>query len=201
MKENIWLACKGKRCCYTAIVVPSGRDVWRIARALDVPPWAFLKYFPSAGRRPDAFHLGGSETGFRLALAKAPSRSTRSPAPCTFLMRTRHGYHRCGLGALRPTVCRAFPSELVDGLICVRNDAGCTCRAWTLADVDLSEEADILAARQSEACEYHAVVARWNERVASALAGESFDFLAYCAFLLETYAELDASVPAAGGTT
>lgn len=199
MKEAIWLACKSKRCCYTAIVVPSGRDVWRIARALDTPAWAFLKYFPSAGNRPDAFYLPGSETGFRLALAKGPTRATRSPAPCTFLMRTRGGYHRCGLGALRPMACRTFPSEILDGVVCVRNDGGCTCRDWSLADVDLSEEAALIAARQDEAREYHAIVARWNDRVESAEPGETFDFPAYCAFLLETYDDLAERATAVGG--
>jgi hypothetical protein len=190
LKEAIWLACKPKTCCYTGIVVPSGRDVWRIARALDAPPWSFLKYFPCPPTRPDGFLLERSGSKLRLALAKQPSKRTKTPAPCIFLLRTRHGHHRCGLGELRPAVCQSFPSELVDGVLCVRNDGSCTCRTWALADVDLAEEAARVNVRQSEAVEYHGVVARWNAIVETAPAGDGFDFVAYCDFLLRAYDEL-----------
>ena len=60
--------------------------------------------------RGDAFALDRSERRYRLALAKRASRK-RQP-PCTFLLRTRDGHHRCGLGELRPAACRAFPSDL-----------------------------------------------------------------------------------------
>jgi Fe-S-cluster containining protein len=186
-KEALWLACKPKTCCYTALVVPSGRDVWRIARALDAPPWTFLRYLASPGPRPDAFCLDHSETQYRLVLAKQLTRRTRSPAPCTFLLRTRHGHHRCGLGDLRPQACHSFPSELVDGVLCVRNDAGCTCRQWALADVDLAEEIALVETRQAEAIEYHQIVADWNARVRAA--DTDTDFYQYCAFLLAAYDE------------
>jgi hypothetical protein len=186
-KEAVWLACKEKTCCYTAVVVPTGRDVWRIARALDAPPWSFLIYFPSREPRRDAFALDRSGGTFRLALAKGPTRRTKSPPPCIFLLRTRGAYHRCGLGDLRPAVCRAFPSELVDGVLCVRPDTGCTCRTWSLADVEIAEEWERIASRQEEGEEYCEVVARWNARVAAAPEAPGFSFLDYCTFLLETY--------------
>jgi hypothetical protein len=121
-----------------------------------------------------------------MALAKGKTRRTRTPAPCIFLLRTRNGYHRCGLGDLRPAVCRAFPSELVDGVLCMRPDPGCTCRTWSLADVEIAEEQERIAVRQEEGEEYCAVVARWNERVAAAPAA-AFTFPDYCTFLLEAY--------------
>jgi hypothetical protein len=191
-KEAIWLACKPKACCYNAIVVPSGRDVWRIARALHAVPWSFVKYFPGAPDRPDSFALDRSEARFRLVLDKQPSKRAKTPAPCIFLLRTRHGHHRCGLGALRPAICQSFPSELVDGVLCVRNDAGCTCRIWSLADVDLAEETARVEARQAEAVEYHQVVARWNALVDAAAPTTRTDFVAYCDFLLRAYDELEA---------
>lgn len=187
MKEAIWLACKAKRCCHTAIVVPSGRDVWRISRALDAPPWAFLKHIPGSPARPDAFRLAAGGPSFRLALAKGPTRRMNAPAPCVFLIRTRHGYHRCGLGGLRPMVCQTFPSEIVDGVLCVRNDGGCSCRQWSLSDVDLDRERELVETRQAEAREYHDVVAAWNAQVDRSDPTDTFEFPSYCAFVLRAY--------------
>lgn len=189
-KESLWLACKQKTCCYTAIVIPSGRDVWRIARALDTPPWSFLVYFETAAPRRDAFALDQSDRRFRLAFAKQTSKRTKSPPPCIFLLRTRTGHHRCGLGELRPLVCRTFPAESVDGVLCLRRDSGCTCRDWTLADVHIREEMPLVAARQADAEEYVGVVARWNSRVTAASAETPFDFVAYCQYVLESYDEI-----------
>src|SRR5436190_9552256 len=119
-KEAIWLACKAKSCCYTPLVVPTGRDVWRIARVLETPPTSFLLYFPTPYARRDAFVLDGSGQEFRVALGKAPSRRKTAP-PCIFLLRTRSGHHRCGLGDLRPLVCRAFPADVADGVLSLAN--------------------------------------------------------------------------------
>lgn len=187
-KEEVWLACRPKTCCYASVVVPSGRDVWRIARALETPPWSFLIYFPAHGPVRDAFRLG--DGGFyRLALAKRRSRRTKTPPPCTFLLRTRAGDHRCGLGELRPAACRSFPSELRAGVLCVQAE-GCTCRRWALADVEIAEETAAVQQRQAEAEEYCAVVARWNELSVGAAAPA--DFFDYCRFLLAAYDELAA---------
>jgi len=185
-KEQIWLACRDKTCCYAPLVIPTGRDVWRITQALGVPPWSFLIYFVTREPRRDAFVLDHSGRAFRLALAKGPSR--RKQPPCVFLMKTRDGAHRCGLGDLRPSVCRAFPTEVADGLICVRPDSGCTCRVWSLADVDLAEERALVEQRQANAEEYCQVVAGWNAHVEAAGAEARFDFLDYCRFLMQAYA-------------
>jgi Fe-S-cluster containining protein len=191
-KEAAWLACKPKTCCYAALVVPSGRDIWRIARALASPPWAFCVYFKAPSLRDDAFALDQSGTGFRLALAKGASRRTKTPPPCIFLLKTRDGAHRCGLGALRPQVCRIFPVEQVQGVVCLRPESGCTCRRWTLADADIGEETALLAQRDADFGEYCAVVARWNAQVAAAPPATSFTFFDYCTFLLAAYDALAA---------
>ena len=193
-KEEIWLSCKQKTCCYAAFVIPSGRDVWRISRTLDAPPWTFLVYFQAPGPRRDAFLLQPGGPAFRLALAKGASRRTKRPPPCIFLLKTRQGHHRCGLGDGRPSVCKSFPSELVDGVLCVRPDSGCACRVWSLADVDIAEETAAVTLRQAESEEYCAVVARWNARVGAAPPDAQFDFFGFCDFLLETYDALAAGV-------
>lgn len=186
----MWLSCAPKTCCYTALVIPSGRDVARIASTTGVAPWSFLRYFPSP-ERPDAFRLDHGGQRYRLVLAKQARRRGRQA--CTFLMRLRGGQHRCALGDLRPAVCRAFPSEVVDGVVCVRNDAGCTCRVWTLADVELAEEAALVAQRQTEALEYHQVVARWNASVEDSAPDATFDFTGYCEFVMAAYRQPQAA--------
>jgi Fe-S-cluster containining protein len=190
-KEAIWLACKAKSCCYSSFVLPSGRDVWRISRVLDMQPWAFVVYFQTPKPRPDSFILDGSGRHFRIALAKQQSRRKKTPPPCIFLLRTRNGYHRCGLGDLRPQVCHSFPSDLMNGVLCVPNDTGCTCRKWSLADVDITEETRAVEARQAEYQEYCSLVAFWNEQVASAPEGSTFAFVDFCEFLLDAYDQLD----------
>jgi hypothetical protein len=186
-KQATWLACKAKTCCYTAFVVPSGRDVWRISRALDAPPWTYLVYFSAPRPRRDAFRLDQSGRRYCLLFAKQASRRTKTPKPCIFLMRSRDGVHRCGLGDLRPLGCKVFPAELVDGVVCVQSTTGCTCRPWALTDMEIAEELPLLDARQREAEEYFAVVADWNARVATAPAGASFTFVDYCRHVLTSY--------------
>lgn len=192
MKEALWLACKAKTCCHTAIVVPSGRDVWRIARRLDLPPWTFLRYFSTSTDRPDAFLLDRSDVRYRLVLAKRQTRRTKSPAPCIFLAKTRVGDHRCGLGQLRPAACLCFPADLVDGLVTVRNDAGCTCRIWDIGDLDLRAETEKVEQRQNEAVEFHQVVATWNAMIRELPEGSSANFIDFCNFILEAYDQMSA---------
>lgn len=189
-KEALWLACKQKNCCYTAFVLPSGRDVWRITRALQTPPWTYLVYFQSPPR-PDSFILDNSGLHFRMALAKGPTRRKKSPPPCIFLLHTRNGQHRCGLGALRPETCRAYPSEMVAGVLCVRNDGGCTCRTWSLSDVNIEEERARVEKRYDDFQEYCAVVGLWNENVANAPPEVSLDFYDFCNFLLDAYDQIE----------
>ena len=167
LRESLWLGCRSKTCCYTAVVIPTGFDVWRIARALDAPPASFLIYFQTPVPRWDGFALDHSARRFRLALGKNSRLRRRGQPACGFLLRTRTGEHRCGLGDLRPSGCRVFPCELRDGLVGVQEGHGCTCRSWSLADVDTAVERPKLEARQREAVEYGRMVEAWNASVAS----------------------------------
>jgi hypothetical protein len=190
-KEAIWLACKRKTCCHNPFVVPTGRDVWRISRTLHVPPESFLFYFPAREARRDAFILEKSGPGFRLALGKGPARRKGAARPCIFLLRTRAGEHRCGLGALRPIVCQAFLGALHDGVLSLESGV-CACREWSLADVDVDEEVALVEARQHASEEYCQVVARWNERVEAAGEGARVTVADFCTYLLEAYDRLAA---------
>ena len=136
--------------------------------------------------------LDRSGACFRLALGKGAARRKGGQRPCIFLLRTRSGHHRCGLGALRPIVCRAALCGLEDGVLSVDGEA-CSCRAWGLADVDLDEEMSLLAARQQDAEEYCQVVARWNEQVMAGGPEECYSVADFCAYLLHSYDQLAAA--------
>ena len=184
-KEAIWMTCKQKSCCHATVVL-TGRDVWRIARGLGVPPHAFVMVFPSQVARRDAFALDQSERRFRLALAHKLTKRTVSASPCIFLLRTRQRHHRCSLGPLRPLLCQSYPSQVMDGVLSLQpND--CTCGRWSLAEVDMAAERALVSARQAEAEEYCDIVSAWNARIPGNLDDARAAFGAYCDYLLRTY--------------
>jgi hypothetical protein len=197
LRESVWLGCAPKTCCYTAVVIPTGQDVWRIARELEAPPWSFLVYFETPTHRRDAFALDRSDRRFRLALAKNPALRQGDQAGCAFLLRTRTGAHRCGLGAQRPMGCRVFPLELRDGLVGIQAHHGCSCRAWSLADVDTAAERGPLEQREAESETYCEVVSRWNTELAASPHGGPSSFVDYCEYLLDVYDRLAARPEAA----
>jgi Fe-S-cluster containining protein len=192
-KEAIWLSCKPKTCCYNALVLVSGRDVWRISRTLGIPPWHFLVYFQSPDPRPDAFMLDKSGRAFRMVLSKQPSRRKKTSPPCIFLLRTRDGYHRCGLGDLRPAVCKSFPMQLEGGAVCVPGDTGCVCREWSLTDANIDEERALLETRANDFAEYCGLVEQWNGYVLSRPDdAPPLGFYEFCRFVVQAYEALAA---------
>jgi Fe-S-cluster containining protein len=191
LRETLWLTCKKKSCCYSSLVLVTGRDVARIAGALHADPSTFLFYLTSPQQTPDSFLLAPGGPHYRLALAKGPARRKNSAPPCIFLMRTRDGQHRCGLGDLRPMDCQTFPLEAAHGEVTVTEETGCTCRAWSLADVELEQEEPRLAQRQNEYAEYYAMLQGWNGLVTRLEKGVTLQFEHFCAYLLRWYALQD----------
>jgi len=195
LREGLWLGCAPKTCCYAPVVIPTGADIWRIARALDAPPSSFLMYFETPVPRRDGFALDRSARRFRLALGKNPELQQDGRTACAFLLRTRTGEHRCGLGDLRPMGCRVFPSALHDGEVGIQSDHGCVCRQWSLADIDTRAERPLLEARLAESEAYCEVVARWNAQVTDLPDGERRRPDQYCEYLLEAYDRMEELVP------
>ena len=107
-KAELFTACREKTCCRVYTVYPTGMDVWRIASALQVPPWAFVTAVPCERGDPDGFVLDAGLAASRLALVR------REPGACVFLLEVG-GAARCSLGELRPDGCRSFPSVLESG--------------------------------------------------------------------------------------
>jgi Fe-S-cluster containining protein len=162
----------------------TGDEIVRVARTLDAPPWAFTIAVPTADPADDAFALDHSALRYRAALTKLPDGAERER--CIFLLRLSEGTARCGLGESRPTPCRTFPTELHEGTLRV-SSAGCTCRTWSLDDIDPDADRALLLADSRARAEYAGFVHNWNAYVA-AVETEGFSYPDFCRFLLDQYA-------------
>jgi Fe-S-cluster containining protein len=191
IKQALWHSCRQKTCCAFYTVFPTGLDIWRIATTLHVPPWVFTTPVPAAADAPDGFALDHSDQRFRTALTKVPVKGKR-PAPCVFLMHTADGFARCGLGELRPSPCHSFPAILINGVLYLMNDGGCTCRTWSLSDVDIDCETTLVGEELRTREMDYKVVANWNAYVSRAADEEVFTYPDFCRYLLDIYTQLAA---------
>jgi Fe-S-cluster containining protein len=189
--ELLWLSCAAKRCCSVRTVRPTGGDIWRIATSLDVPPESFLRTIPAEPSADDSLLLAPDGPPLHLALARRPVKGRQ--ATCVFLMQIRDDVARCGLGALRPLPCRTFPATGADGVLCVSEQHGCTCRAWSLADLDRPVVAPLLEQEAAERALDRRLIQAWNQRVASAASLAEF-----CRYLMQAYADHGADVVGRG---
>lgn len=176
------MRCREKTCCTYYAVYLTGDEIVRIARMLGASPWAFTIAVPSESA-PDAFALDRSPQRYRAALTKLPDDAERER--CIFLLRLSDGTARCGLGESRPTPCRTFPVELHEGSLRVFAD-GCTCRSWSLEDVDAEAERALLQDDARARDVYAGLVRNWNAYV-EATEIEGLSYPDYCRFLLDQY--------------
>lgn len=182
-KDLLWLGCREKACCHNSRVIISGRDLWRLSRTLDLAPWLFTRYCEAVDRAPDGFLLEPAGPRYQIVLAKRGAIGSAG-APCIFLWKLADGHAQCGLGALRPSVCQSYPAYLSEGLLCTDSSA-CTCRRWSLVDLDPQQAAASVAQTLAEAEAYAQVVATWNEQAARA--GRPYTYREFCAYLLDLY--------------
>ena len=93
-KDLLWLACREKTCCHNTKVILTGRDVWRIAQALELQPWDFTLYCDAEDGAVDGLQLAPGGPFYQVMLAK---RGEAGPigAPCIFLWRLADGGGRC----------------------------------------------------------------------------------------------------------
>jgi Fe-S-cluster containining protein len=181
-KELLWLSCRQKRCCYTTRVVLTGHDLQRICVALEVEPWDVACYAPAADDVADGFQLTPGGRSYQLLLNKRGKVGARG-APCSFLWKLKDGHAQCGLGALRPAACQSYPALLINDTLCVDSSA-CTCRRWSLLDLDPIEEQDRLQTWLATTAHYADIVAAWNRSIQGPHA-----FQDYCLYLLNAYRE------------
>lgn len=185
MHETLWLSCATKRCCSTRVVLPAGRDIWRIATRLEAPPESFLRPVPAQPDCDDGFLLAPRGPPMHAALARTVSKGRA--AACVFLLHLGDRATRCGLDALRPLPCQSFPATGSGEIIRV-DGAPCDCRAWTLADLDRGHVLALLRQETHERQHYRGVIRAWNTRVGAAPSDARFAFGDFCRYVIDTYA-------------
>jgi len=164
-KQAICSGCRSRMCCYHYRVSVSGYDVWRISQTLDVPAVQFVAYAPADAESPTAFRLAPDGEGYELVLAKTPD--PRRHGGCVFLVKTRSGIHRCGLGELQPEACAIYPAFIQeDGLLRVVHDPDGCWRSWSAHELDPERDRRRLETHAEHQREYEAIVREWNARVA-----------------------------------
>ena len=186
-REALWLGCREKTCCSTYSVMPTGADLWRISRALELAVWDFTRFADASADDPGAFALDADGPRFQVVLAKRDGGSDRPPT-CVFLWRVADGHAQCALGAIRPTACHAHPAVLDHGVVCVGDHDGCTCGAWTQVSLDADRERPTLLRLERERNEHAEMVSEWNARVADDPTGR--DYPEFCDFLMNRCAAL-----------
>ncbi len=182
-QETLWLTCAAKRCCTLRTVVVTGADIARIATTLDVPPESFLRMVPAASGE-EGFALDGSAQRFHMALARRSGKSTTTG--CLFLIHVDDTVARCGLGSLRPRACQAFPATGSEHVVNISTDALCSCRTWTIANLDRGRARALLGRWNHEQERYHQLVRDWNAQVQAQGKGR-FTFSDFCRYVLDAY--------------
>jgi Fe-S-cluster containining protein len=185
-KELLWLSCREKSCCHTTKVVLSGLDMWRINVAMELMPWQYTRYSDAPDDALASFCLEQSGPRFQVVLDKRGAVGP-SGAPCIFLLKMKDSHAQCGLGALRPTVCKVYPATLVDNLLRCESSA-CTCRRWSLLDLDVERDTSLLQAMLQEAAEYTRIVSDWNSAVESG--HDLRTYREFCTYVIDAYRAL-----------
>lgn len=177
-------------CCSNLLVTINGFDAWRISRELELPPDQFLSFMRSTEPKAPSFKLDRGEEWWSLVLAKGKSR--RKYRPCIFLVETPSGYRRCGIYALRPGVCQAYPLRRSRGVVALREDRLCPEKSWNLASMDLAPWRAAFLAHELEDLLYAQVLEHWNALMAIAPAGVRVHPLVFADYLMNVYDALRA---------
>ena len=181
LAEILWQHCAVKRCCCVRTVLPTGADIWRIATDLRVSPESFLRPVPAPSAH--GFALDHAQPLIYPALARRTLSS--QSAPCVFLLQFGDQASRCGINNLRPLPCQSFPAVGVAGQIDVDTAPGCTCRSWSLAEIDREYASALLQQEAEERERYHEAMRAWNGAVA--LTKRRYTFSNVCQYVLEAY--------------
>jgi Fe-S-cluster containining protein len=109
----------------------TGHDVWRLSHGLRVHPAEFVLAYSEEPNRPGGFRLRKRGETYVLALEKRGSVARGQP--CIFLDEREDGTSRCGVYAIRPAVCRAYPMVAAEtpGQMVLRPGALCPPDAWS----------------------------------------------------------------------
>ena len=178
-KQAICSGCQSRMCCYHYRVTITGFDLWRISQTLDVSAAQFVTYAPAASESDSGFQLVADGERYELVLTKTADRWRHGG--CVFLVKTRGGIHRCGLGELQPDACAVYPAYVQeDGLLRVANDPDGCWRSWSVHELDPEHERRRFESYAQHQSEYAKIVGEWNERVAQSQREDGFgDFTGF----------------------
>ncbi|MFO0575512.1 MAG: YkgJ family cysteine cluster protein [Polyangia bacterium] len=191
-------------CCRETHVLPTGREVLRIAAATGLPLAACTE-LRGRERCEGEFRIvlaapspAGTERRYhRLELRRVPTPEADFMQRCIFLQ-TDGPAARCGIYPLRPGPCAAFPFER-DGAgvrisrIVRIGRAYCPPGAWQppAAGDETERVVQPLVRRDADRAVYDAVIDVWNARADAALQ----DGARFFRFLHEAYAAIERHAP------
>lgn len=184
-------------------MLPTGREVLRIAAALGVPPAAFtelrgrercegefriLLAAPAPGETERRYH--------RLELRRVPTPEASSMHRCIFLQ-TDGTAARCGIYPVRPGPCAAFPFQRDGAIVRIGRIARAYCPpgAWhaPAAGGEMDRVLQPLLRRDADRAVYGALIDLWNARAdAAAVLPDGARFFE---FLHDAYAALERRAP------
>jgi hypothetical protein len=158
---------------------------------MELMPWHFTRYVDAPEGAPDGFRLAPGGPDYQVVLAKRGEIGPKG-APCIFLLTLNDGHAQCGLGELRPAACHVYPATLVDNLLRCEGRA-CTCRRWSVLDLDADRDRARLNRMLEEAEEYCRVVTDWNGQIDGGK--ETRTYRDFCLYVLGAYRALYGGSP------
>jgi Fe-S-cluster containining protein len=189
-------------CCRDYYVAVDAWDVFRIARALHlgIGEIASLRWRDAADHEFRILLDGAAPAAERtrfysLSLGKVPDPGGPGEhgERCVFLLDIG-GRGRCGIYAVRPSVCRCYPTGWREGVL--TTDGGgryCPPGAWNVEGIDLELFRDRWHEHRLHRWIHQELVDGWNERLIADRAVREAD--AFFAYLVRFYEVAVASEP------
>jgi Fe-S-cluster containining protein len=151
-------------CCRGYYVPVTGFDLWRICHSLGLNPGDFVVAFGQQPGAPFGFRLRHDGECYELALEKKGRFALGQS--CVFLEELPGGVSRCGIYAIRPGVCRAYPIKPNEaGVMAFRRNALCPSGAWPADEADRPHWREIWQTVSDDFERYSQIVQAWNEQI------------------------------------
>jgi len=186
--ENQCLSCPG-HCCSQNLINVCGYDIWKIAAGLKIEPTGFIAFADMGGESPYNFRLDSSERAYCAALY--PKQGPEGEPRCIFLMELPNHQTRCGIYALRPIACRAYPLTLVGGEVAVKPWAFCPPQGQDLRRLDAACWREELSRHDMEFSIYAYIVGTWNNELIRQPSPGKMEFHSFLSFLMAVYSRLE----------
>lgn len=177
-------------CCFAYLVPLSAFDVWRISRGLGLDASEFVVGYPCKADAEFGFQLCAGGERFELGLEKRGE--FRRGSACVFLESSADGLSRCGVYAVRPSACRAYPMVADADGIRLRSGALCPDGAWPEGEAEQPAWRTAWQGLREESEQQRRIVETWNALVARE-PGRHFSMNHYLEYVLGIYDKLAAA--------